>query len=158
MAKARLDAETFWDRGNGSVDVVADNAFDSSVDRDRNVVLYGNAESNGAWTALLAESPVQVRHGQVRIGERDELGIDLACLFIRPRPGSSLASVGVVSGSGIKGMRLTDRLAYFLSGVGYPDCAVFGPEILLQRQATARVAGFFGADWSVPAGEFAWRK
>jgi hypothetical protein len=35
-------------------------------------------------------------------------------------------------GSGLLGLRLTERLPYFLSGVGYPDCLVLGPEALLQ--------------------------
>ena len=34
------------------------------------------------------QSPVQVRRGQVKVGTRAVTGDDLACLFIRPRPGS----------------------------------------------------------------------
>ncbi len=37
--KARFDAEMFWYRGNGTLDVVADTAFDAATSRDRNVVL-----------------------------------------------------------------------------------------------------------------------
>ena len=42
--------------------------------RDRNVILYGNAESNAAWPVLLGESPVQVRRGQVKIRPAHDLG------------------------------------------------------------------------------------
>src|SRR5262249_21314839 len=35
--KARLDAESFWYRGNGSVDVLADNAFNPRAEPDRGV-------------------------------------------------------------------------------------------------------------------------
>jgi hypothetical protein len=49
LAKARYDAETFWYRGNGSVDVVPDTVFLESgrADeyRDRNVIVYGHSES-----------------------------------------------------------------------------------------------------------------
>lgn len=55
-------------------------------------------------------------------------------------------------------MRLTDRLAYFVSGVAYPDCIVIGPEMLIEGSRGVRVAGFFGLDWSVTSGEFAWRE
>ena len=41
--------------------------------------------------ALLADSPVQVRRGLVTVGDRGEGGEDLACLFVRPRPGSDRA-------------------------------------------------------------------
>jgi poly(3-hydroxybutyrate) depolymerase len=157
FAKARYDAETFWVRGNGSVDVIADTAFDAAAEPDRNVILYGNADSNAAWKALLGESPVQVRRGRIRIGEREETGDDLGCLFLRPRPDSERAVVGVVTGSGVKGMRLMDRLPYFVSGVGYPDCLILGPETLVQGPKGIRAAGYFGVDWSVTRGEFAWR-
>jgi pimeloyl-ACP methyl ester carboxylesterase len=153
-AKARFDAETWWYRGNGAVDVLADTAFNADRDRERNVILYGHAESNAAWPALLGDSPVQVRRGQVRVGDRTEKGDDLGCLFVRPRPGSERALVGVVGGTGLHGMRLTDRLPYFVSGVGYPDLVVLGPEAPLQGVKGLRLAGFFGADWSVEKGEF----
>lgn len=158
FAKARYDAETFWYRGNASVDVVADVEFDPSKEPDRNVILYGNADTNAAWKALLSNSPVQVGRGFVRIGERELKGENLACLFIHPHPNSDFALVGVVSGTGVTGMRLTDRLPYFLSGVGYPDCIVLGTETLSQGINGVRAAGYFGLDWSVTKGEFAWRQ
>ena len=71
-----------------AVDVVADTEFDATRDEDRNVVLYGNAETNAAWATLLGDGPVEVRHGRVRIAKRELSGDDLACLLIRPRPGS----------------------------------------------------------------------
>ena len=155
--KARLDAESFWYRGNGSVDVIPDAAFNPGAAPDRGVILYGNADSNGAWPALLADSPVQVRRGEIKVGSRSSAGDDQACLFLRPRPGSAVACVAVVSGSGVTGMRLADRLPYFLSGVEYPDVTVIGSEMLKQGSKGVRVAGFFGLDWSVDSGEFAWR-
>ncbi len=168
FAKARYDAETFWYRGNGSIDVIPDVAFDpgktaasrswfQSVGADRNVILYGNEDTNGAWRLLLGGSPVKVANGRMTIGDRELTGDDLACLFIQPRPGSDRALVGVVGGSGVVGMRLTDRLPYFVSGIGYPDCIVLGPDTLSKGILGVRVAGFFGPDWSVKAGEFAWQ-
>ena len=55
FAKARYDAETFWYRGNASIDVIPDTAFDAAAKPDRNVILYGNADTNAAWDALLAD-------------------------------------------------------------------------------------------------------
>jgi pimeloyl-ACP methyl ester carboxylesterase len=161
LSRARFDSETFWYRGNGSVDVETDTAFldPSRADefRDRDVILYGHAESNAAWPALLGESPVQVRRGQVRIGGRTVLGDDLACLFCRPRPGSDRASVGVVAGSGPAGLRLTQWLPYFNSGVAYPDCLLLSAKMLTAGPSGLIAAGYFGNDWGVESGEFAWR-
>jgi hypothetical protein len=157
-AKARYDAETFWYRGNGSVDVIADTAFDAKAEPDRSVIVYGNADTNAAWRALLGDSPVQVGRGVLRVGDRERRETDLACLFIRPRPGSDVASVGVVSGTGLAGMRLSDRSAYFVSGAGYPDCLVFGPKVLTDGSQAVLLAGFFGPDWGVSTGELVWNE
>src|SRR5262249_25505377 len=81
-------------------DVLPDSAFKAAAAPDRNVVLYGNADTNGAWGELLKDSPVQVRRGTVTVGERKLTREDLACLFLRPRPGSDRACVGVVGGTG----------------------------------------------------------
>jgi pimeloyl-ACP methyl ester carboxylesterase len=162
LARARFDAETFWYRGNGSVDVVSDSRFlepgREPEFRDRNVIVYGHAESNAAWPVLLGESPVQVRRGEVKLGPRGVTGDDLACVFIRPRPGSDVASVGVITGSGLTGLRLTERLPYFTSGVAYPDCVLLRAKTVLESSAAPIAAGYFGIDWSIQSGEFAWRE
>jgi len=157
-AKARYDAETFWYRGNGSVDVVADRDFDQTKEPDRNVILYGHEQSNGAWTTLLKESPVQVRRDEVQLGERKEKGSDLACFLVRPRPGSSRALVAAISGTGLPGLRLTERRPIFVSGVGYPDCLLLDSSILSKGQEGVRAAGFFGPDWGLTSGEFVYRR
>ena len=157
-AKARFDAEQFWYRGNGSVDVIADVDFDPSQERDRSVIIYGNANTNAAWVALLGESPLQVKNDLIKVGQREVPGDDLACLFIRPRPGSDRALVGIVSGTGPAGMRLTERLPYFLAGVAYPDWTILGPEILTAGTKGVRAAGFFALDWSVETGDHAWKQ
>ena len=64
--------------------------------------------------------------------------------------------MAAIGGSGIAGLRLTDRLPYFVSGVGYPDCIVLGPEMLSSGREGIRAAGYFGLDWSVQNGQFAW--
>ncbi|MBU6400161.1 MAG: prolyl oligopeptidase family serine peptidase [Verrucomicrobia bacterium] len=165
LAKARFDAGQFWYRGNGSVSVLSDSAYlrfsKEAVQPGRyvpNVILYGNADSNAAWPFLLADSPVQVSRGTVRVGDHELRGEDLACVFVRPNPRSDHALVGAVSGTGLPGLRLTDRLPYFISGLGYPDCTVIGPEMLTQGVGGIRGAGFFGLDWGVADGEFVWAK
>jgi hypothetical protein len=168
LAKARYDSERFWYQGNGSVDVVPDVDFAPDAELDRSVVLYGNARTNAAWRPLLQDSPVQVDRGGVRIGGHTLAGPDLACLFLRPRPGSAIATVGVVSGSGLVGMRLTTSKLYLEAGYPFPDCIVFRAPATGDRARSggappARTgsdgivaAGFFGIDWGVASGDFAW--
>jgi len=155
LEKARFDAERFWYQGNGSLDVVSDREFNPRIDRDRNVILYGNATSNRAWDELLASCPVRVAPNLVTMGTQKTLaGDDLACVMIYPRHGSDIASVGVVAGTGIRGMRTCTKLPYLLPGVGFPDCLVIRSRILEAGEEAVESAGFFGLDWSLERGEF----
>ncbi|HEY3267809.1 MAG TPA: prolyl oligopeptidase family serine peptidase [Armatimonadota bacterium] len=150
FAKARFDAETFWYRGNGAIDVVPDSAFSTAAYRDRGVILYGNADTNAAWKALLSDSPIQVTRRGVSIGGRHIAGEDLACAFVRPRKDSSLACVAVVAPVGGAGRALADGMAYLQPMNGFPDAVVAS----LGKGVVA--AGFFGNDWSLASGDFAW--
>ena len=157
LQKARYDAETFQYRGNGSADIVLDSAFDPTAYLDRNVILYGNADTNAAWPTVLGACPIEVRRQAVRVGDRRIAGDGLACLFVYPRQDSDVASVGVVAGTGAVGQRLTHQLPYFISGVAYPDWIVLGSEMLERGADGVRGAGFFGPDWSLERGDAAWR-
>ena len=158
LARARYDAEVFWYRGAGSVEIVADVDLQADRHGDRNVILYGNAATNAAWEALLGHSPLQVLPGRVQVGERRLEGDDLACVFTYPRAGSDTALVAAVAGTGPVGSRLTERLPYFVSGAAFPDWMVIGPEMLLEGAAGVRAAGFFGHDWSLAEGQASWRQ
>jgi dienelactone hydrolase len=155
-AKARYDAEVYYYRGNGAVDIIPDTAV-PGLPRERNVILYGNADTNAAWGALLDDSPVQVKRGSIVVGEKRLTGSGLACLFIRPRPGHAYSTVAVVSGTGIEGLRLCDRLPFLVSGCSYPDLFVIGPEMLRDGTRGVLTAGFFGNDWAIASGDIVWR-
>ncbi len=155
--KARFDAEQFWYRGNGSIDVLADVEFEASKHKERNIILYGNADTNSAWKTLLANSPVQVENGRLQVGQKTMRADNLACLFLRPRADSKTAFVAALSGTGLKGMRATDRVPVFVSGAAIPDVMIFTPRMLSGDTAGLEGAGYFGMDWSVDSGEFAWR-
>jgi len=155
--KARYDAEQFWYQGNGSIQIITDLQFEKESYSNNNFVLYGNAETNSAWNKLLSNSPVQVTRGKVKIGIREFSGKDLACLFVRPLKNSDRYSVGVVSGSGIVGMKLTDRRLYLQPGYPFPDLMLFNSEFTSKGIEGVLSAGYFGLNWSVDKGEFVWK-
>jgi hypothetical protein len=158
FAKARFDAERFWYQGNGSVEVLADTQCTISGVRERNVVVYGNAKTHRLWRALLEDSPVQVSSGKVSIGGKVFKGEDISCIFVRPRQGSDRLSIGVVSGTGLTGMRGTNRMPYLLPGIGFPDLLVSRASSYTQGEGSVLGAGFFGDDWSLENGEFVWKE
>jgi len=157
FAKARYDAEQFWYQGNGSIRVIKDTDLKQSEITNSNYILYGNSNTNSAWKLLLAESPVQIMKGKAVIGSKTFNGDDLALIFTRPIKGTADKSVGVVAGTGIKGMKLTDRRLYMQPGYAFPDLMLFSSETLTKGIEGVLAAGFFGLDWSVDKGEFVYK-
>lgn len=153
-AKARYDAETFWYRGNGSVDIIPDTAISDQID-DRNYILYGNANTNRAYGKLIDDEVVLsskgLKYGTIELPNAKSV----SAYFIRPRKGSDRTSVGVIGGTDIVGMRLCDRVPIFTSGAAFPDMIVYGPEALVEGTKGVRLAGFFGNDWKVTSGDWA---
>lgn len=152
--KARFDAEYFWYQRNGSIDIVPDKDFDPAVYADRNVILYGNQKTNSAWSKVLDDEQVRVTEGEITFGKEVTRGNDYACFMVRRRKGSETASVGVVAGTGITGMRLTYVVPYLQPGFALPDLTVFNSEVLSKEFQGVKIAGFFGLDWSVASGDF----
>ncbi|MCD6332455.1 MAG: alpha/beta hydrolase, partial [Bacteroidales bacterium] len=152
--KARFDAETFWYRGNGSVDVIADRDFVPADNPDCNIILYGNAETNSAYRILLDTCPVQIDRKQVRVGTRVYRADNLGVYFIYPRKGTSNRSVGVIAGTGSRGMGAVWPNRYFTSGSGFPDLMVVSSEMLERGLSGILLAGYFGQDWSVINGDW----
>jgi dienelactone hydrolase len=156
LGKARFDAEMFWVRGNAGVELLPDTAFDQAKYKDRSVILYGNADTNAAWPKLLAGCPVEVRNGWARAGEKRYPGPGFAACFVRPLPGSDVASVGVVAWSGREGWVAASPGQYFISGAGFPDLLLFSAETLRSGTDGVRAVGWFGNDWSIERGDIVW--
>ena len=150
--KARFDAEVWYYRGNGSIDVVADKDFDPKKYADRGVVLYGNASNNAAWGKLLKDCPIQVKNGEISLGAKSFTGENLGAYFVWPRPDSEIASVSVISGTGISGMKSTEPNQYFAGGSGFPDYMIFSSSMLRNGIQGVKAAGFFGNDWTLENG------
>jgi len=151
--KTRFEAEKLWYQGNGSIEVIADKQFDADKYKDRNVVLFGNSKTNSAWSVLLKDSPVQVTNKKVKIGNKEFEGKDIACLFIRPRTDSKIASVAVLTGTGIEGMRLADLAQFSHPYVSFPDILVYNSGVLKSDDEGVKCAGYFGNNWSVESGD-----
>ncbi|MCL6265115.1 alpha/beta fold hydrolase [Flagellimonas myxillae] len=154
--KARLDAETFYYRANGSVELVADVDFKTRAYSNRNVVIYGNSDNNAAWNKLLKDFPVVVKNNEVVLNKKSVKGNQWGMYFIAPRPDSDTASVGVVTATGIDGMKAIYSNHYLLNGTSYPDLLLFSNDIMEYGTDAVKCAGFFGNDWSFENGTFEW--
>ncbi|MCF7974798.1 MAG: prolyl oligopeptidase family serine peptidase [Phycisphaerae bacterium] len=154
--KARFDAETFYYRGNGAVDILPDHAFAAAAFPDRSVILFGNASTNLAWPGLLGDCPVQIRRGVLDAGGRRLTGDGWGVTMVRPRPDSDIASVGVVAGTGLPGMRAVTPNRYFVAGTGFPDLMIVSPDMFTWGVDGVKAAGYFGNDWTLEHGSVVW--
>jgi pimeloyl-ACP methyl ester carboxylesterase len=156
--RALFDAEKFYYRGNGNVELVKDTDFSPEKYPDQNVIIYGNRTNNMAWKSILGNCPLQVENGRISMSGRSFEGDEYGTYFIYPRPDSDIASVGVVSATGGKGMKATYANLYLENGTTFPDVIVVNSSVINEGLAGIECAGFFGNDWSVEKGDFVWRE
>ena len=147
--KARFDAETFYYRGNSALEIIPDSQFSLDAYTDRSVILYGNATTNKAWPLLLDHCPVKIERGVLHFGDRTFEGDNLGLYMVRPRTDSDVASVGIVAGTGLKGMAAVNPNRYFIAGPGFPDLVVMKSDVFSLGMKGVVAAGYFENDWSI---------
>ncbi|MFY7838946.1 MAG: prolyl oligopeptidase family serine peptidase [Lacibacter sp.] len=157
MNKAVYDAETWYYRGNGAVDIIADKEYSAEKYQGRNVILYGNANTNAAWKILLSNCPIQIGNNEVKAGDAKWNGSDLAAYFIWPQKDSKLL-IGVVAATGITGMKAAYANQYFAGGSGFPDFMIFNSDMLKGDDKAIKLAGFFDNQWKLSAAEYVLQK
>lgn len=147
--KARYDAETWYYRGNGAVDIIADKDFSPAKYSGRNVIVFGNKSTNGAYQTLLSDCPIQIDRNKVKVGNDVWTGDDYGAYFVWPIKNSNINSVGVVAGSGLKGMNASVANQYFAGGSGFPDFMIFRLGMLDKGVSEVKTAGFFDNEWKL---------
>ncbi|MFY7795062.1 MAG: alpha/beta hydrolase [Chitinophagaceae bacterium] len=147
--KARFDAESWYYRGNGAVDIIADNEYLDSAYKGRGLVLYGNATTNDLYKRFMKASPVRMERGRVYVGARVFEGDDLSGAYVWPNPEDPFTSVALIGGTGIKGMRAADANQYFAGGSGFPDFIIHGADISRKGAESLMATGFYDQRWQL---------
>ncbi len=73
-----------------------------------------------AWKKLLTKCPITVQRGSIKVGAKQYTGDNLAAYFMWPRADSEVASVAVIGGTGMPGMKATEANQYFAAGEWLP--------------------------------------
>lgn len=155
--KALFDAETFYYRANGNVEMIKDTDFSLKKYADRNVIVYGNKDNNAAWKVLLKDSPIQVKNNAVSFGDKILSGHQWGLYFAVPRTDSDVATIGVITATGDMGMKAAYANHYLVNGTTFPDVVLFDSNLLNQGTDAVKHAGFFGNDWTIEHGDFEWK-
>lgn len=156
--KARYDSETWYYRGNGAIDIISDKEYSADKYAGRNVIIYGNANTNSVYNTLLSDCPVRIERNSVKVGTELWQGDDLGAYFVWPIKGSSVNSVGVIGGTGLKGMSAASANQYFAGASGFPDFMVFRLDMIQAGANEIKMAGFFDNNWKLSAYNFVLNK
>jgi predicted peptidase len=148
LNKATFDAESWYYRGNGAVDIITDKQFSAEKYKGRNVIIYGNANNNSAWNILLKDCPLQISANKITADSLHFSGDDLAAYFVWPQKDPKLLT-GVVAATGIKGMKAAYANQYFAGGSGFPDFMIFSADMLKDGSKAVKLAGFFDNEWKL---------
>lgn len=155
--KALFDAETWYYRGNGAVDIIPDKEYSPERYKDRGVILYGNKATNSAWRLLLEDCPIQVERNAITAGDKKLQGDDHAAYVVWPIRNSNIASVAVIGGTGLKGMQAASANQYFAGASGFPDFMVFNLDMLHSGAGSLEMAGFYDYNWQIDAANTAYK-
>ncbi len=163
LARARFDAEQWWYRGNGRAVLISDAQFLNKLDAGEvagNVILYGNTTTNTAAARLTTKGATNVSRGSAALGGRTLQGDDIGMLSVGTFTTSTTGTrmYALIGGTGIAGMKATDRMPYLLSGVGIPDVCMFRSDIWSKGTQGIECAGFFGANLGMEGSEIVWRE
>lgn len=153
--KARYDAETWYYRGNGAIDIIADKDYSIDKYAGRNVILYGNATTNSIYNLLLKDCPVRIDRNNVTAGTHSFKGDDLGAYFMWPLKSAANTSVGVIGGTGLKGMMAVNANQYFAGASGFPDFMIFDLGMLQSGATEIKLTGFFDNNWKLSETEIA---
>lgn len=149
LNKAKYDAETWYYRGNGAVDIISDIQYLGGADLGgRGVILFGNITTNAAAAMLLKDCPVKVERSKITIGDKTWTGEDLGAYHIWPKADTKTA-VALIGGTGVKGMRAADANQYLAGGSGFPDFMIFSIDMLKQGDKAIKAAGYFNNKWEL---------
>jgi hypothetical protein len=147
--KAKYDAETWYYRGNGAMDIISDAEFAKGNYDNRGVILYGNMTTNTAAAALLKDCPIKVEKGKATAGEKSWTGDDLGSYYMWPQLGNNNTAIALIGGTGIKGMRAADANQYFSGASGFPDFMIFTVDMLKDGDKAIKAAGYFNNKWAL---------
>jgi hypothetical protein len=154
FSKARYDAETWHYRGNGAIDIISDKEFSLEKYKDRGVIIYGNKNTNAAWNILLSDCPIQVERNKITANGKTWQGDSFGAYLVWPIRNSSVASVAVISGTGLKGMNAATANQYFAGASGFPDFMIFGINMLQTGGNEVKMTGFYDNEWKLAGTDF----
>jgi hypothetical protein len=133
--------------------VVSDQEFNAWHRQDLVPVLVGTTSDNALLSKWAKRLPIEVDREALVFGGRRYVGDRVGAVYVYPNPDHPTTMVGVVTAPSAEGLWQATLLPMLL-----PDFAIYDAGVtpaagqpILGRAGKVRAAGFFNADWSLPA-------
>ncbi|MFQ6092495.1 MAG: hypothetical protein ACE5OR_07430 [bacterium] len=126
---ARVQAQQWWRRANGRVDILPDTEVTSETVEQYNLILFGRPETNAITARVHRDLPILIGAGRVALGDRVIEGEGIGVQFIYPNPLNPTKFILVHGGTDPEGEERSTLFGTLYSGAG--------------------LCGFFDMDWNL---------
>lgn len=136
-----------------TIPVMSDREFEKATPTQPRAVYVGRPDDHLQMSRIAARLPIRVTPTRIEIGDKAFEGAEVGAVFVYPDPERPTRLLGFVTANGPEGLLRALSLPALV-----PDFMVFDQglapaamEPILGPAAYVRAAGFFRADWSLPA-------
>jgi hypothetical protein len=141
---ARVLARDWMIRVNGIVSIKNDSSVTDDDISSRNLVLFGNANTNSIIGRINNQLPIKFASGGIVVGQRT-FGGDAGVIMIAPNPLNQAKYVVMVGGSSASSYQAAGRMCV----ADLPDYVVFDSSAFSGKKLTFLAGGFFDKSWRV---------
>ncbi|HEY6331822.1 MAG TPA: prolyl oligopeptidase family serine peptidase [Blastocatellia bacterium] len=141
---ARVLARDWMLRANGIVNIKNDSDVTNDEIQSRNLVLFGNADTNSIIGRINGQLPIKFAAGGIVVGQRT-FGSDTGMIMIAPNPLNPARYVVIVGGSSPGCFQAAGRTCM----ADLPDYVVFDANAFSGKKLAFLAGGFFDKYWRV---------
>jgi dienelactone hydrolase len=147
LHQARVEAQNWWWRGNGCVEIIPDIKVNSETLDRYNLILLGGPETNAVTARIRKDLPISIKNNRLVFNGLEIEKDDVAFQIIYPNPLNREKYVVVKGGTSPKGEELAGLFNVIYSGAGLPDFIVYGEAVKEKGWGAILAAGFFDMNW-----------
>jgi pimeloyl-ACP methyl ester carboxylesterase len=144
---ARVEAQNWWLRGNGYVEIIPDIEVNSEIIHRYNLILFGGPETNAVTAKIKKGLPISVKNKRLIIDGQEIEKDDVAFQMIYPNPLNPEKYVVIKGGTSPKAEELSGLFNVIYSGSGLPDFIIYDETAKEKGWAAIIAAGFFDINW-----------
>jgi predicted esterase len=144
---ARIEAQNWWLRGNGYVEIIPDIEVNSEIVRRYNLIIFGGPETNAVSAKIMKDLPISIENGRLIIDGQEIEKDDVAFQMVYPNPLNPEKYVVVKGGTSPKAEELAGLFNVIYSGSGLPDFIIYDETVREKGWAAVIAAGFFDVNW-----------